>query len=155
MHTAAGILHADHKIPSLDYENLIRCVMALTRDMTEVEKAFRLAVFNVFAHNRDDHSKNFSFLMSDEGVWSFAPAYDLTFSYGPGGEHCSMVMGEGRSPGAKELKKLANKFQIKAGNAIIEEVREVIAQWESFAKDSGVSIASSSIIQKVLGRIGQ
>lgn len=153
MHTAAGLLHADHRIPSLDYENLLRCVMALTRDMTEVEKAFRLAVFNVLAHNRDDHSKNFSFLMNAEGEWSFAPAYDLTFSYGPGGEHCSMVMGEGKNPGSKDLMKLAEKFQIKKATVIIEEVKEAIAEWSKISNESGVSPESTAIIKQELEKL--
>lgn len=97
VHSASGLLHADHRIPSLDYEGLLRCTLALNRDMREVVKIFRLAVFNVLSHNRDDHSKNFSFVMNAEGRWSVAPAYDLTFSYGPGGEHSTTVMGEGRT----------------------------------------------------------
>lgn len=155
MHTAAGLLHADHRIPSLDYENLLRCALALTRSMAEVEKAYRLAVFNVFAHNRDDHSKNFSFLMNEHGKWSFAPAYDLTFSYGPGGEHCSMVMGEGRNPGAGDLRKLAAKFQVKRADAIIEEVRDATSRWMHFAREAGVSFSSRGIIQKELNRSGR
>lgn len=153
MHTAAGLLHADHRIPSLDYENLLRCAMALTRDMSEVEKFFRLAVFNVFAHNRDDHSKNFSFLMSAEGKWQCAPAYDLTFSYGPGREHSSMVMGEGRNPGTKELRKLAEKFQLREGKEVIEEVRCAVSQWEDFAENAKVTRSSREIISKTLREI--
>ena len=153
MHTAAGLFHADHRIPSLDYENLLRGTMALTKDMSEVEKVYRLAVFNVFAHNRDDHSKNFSFLMDGKGVWSFAPAYDLTFSYGPGREHSSMVMGEGRSPGTKELIKLGEKFQLKKSKMIIEEVREAVARWGEFATGAEVSNQSLEIIDKTLSTI--
>ena len=153
MHTAAGLFHADHRIPSLDYENLLRGTMALTKDMSEVEKVYRLAVFNVFAHNRDDHSKNFSFLMDGKGVWSFAPAYDLTFSYGPGREHSSMVMGEGRSPGTKELIKLGEKFQLKKSKMIIEEVREVVNKWREFARGAEVSNQSLEIIDKTLSTI--
>lgn len=153
MHTVAGLLHADHRIPSLDYENIMRCTLALTKDMMEVEKVFRLAVFNVFAHNRDDHSKNFSFLMDERGAWRFAPAYDLTFSYGPGREHSSMVMGEGRNPGAKELRKLGQKFQIKRTEEIIEEVKTTILDWKIYAKQGNVSEQSCAIIASELNKI--
>lgn len=153
MHTAAGLLHADHRIPSLDYENLLRATMALTRDMKQVYEVFRLAVFNVFAHNRDDHSKNFSFLMDAQGEWTFAPAYDLTFSYGPGGEHSSMVMSEGRNPGTAQLKKLGEKFQVAKPLAIIEEVRESVSNWKEFAKEAGVSKESTTIVNKTLSSI--
>lgn len=150
MHTAAGLLHADHRIPSLDYENLMRAAMALTKNMAEVQKVFRLAVFNVLAHNRDDHSKNFSFLMDSTGNWTFAPAYDLTFSYGPGREHSSMVMGEGRNPGGAELRQLGEKFQVQNPGQVIEEVRGAVARWEEFATTAGVSKSSMQIIKKTL-----
>lgn len=152
MHTAAGLLHADHRIPSLDYENLMRGTLALTKDMSELVQVFRLACFNVFAHNRDDHSKNFSFLMDTKGKWSFAPAYDLTFSYGPGGEHSSMIMGEGRNPGTKELLKLSVKFQIKNAIEMIEEVKEAVGNWRTFAADAGVSKSSQHIIQQEINK---
>lgn len=153
MHTLAGLLHADHRVPGVDYESIMRCALSLTKDMNEVQKVFRLAVFNVFAHNRDDHSKNFSFLMDARGGWSFAPAYDLTFSYGPGREHSSMIMGEGRAPGVAELKQLAEKFQLKGARAIIEEVKEAVSDWERFAAEAGVSDQSRKIIKKELEKI--
>jgi serine/threonine-protein kinase HipA len=93
MHTACGLLHSDFRTPSLDYEELLTLTGILTRDVREVEKAFRLAAFNVLTHNRDDHSKNFSFLMDEAGLWRLSPAYDLTFSSGPGGEQSTTVMG--------------------------------------------------------------
>jgi len=93
MHTASGLLHADFRFPSLDYQDLLNLTSMLTRDVREVEKMYRLAVFNVLAHNRDDHAKNFSFLMDAHGKWTLSPAYDLTFSSGPGGEQSTMVMG--------------------------------------------------------------
>lgn len=153
VHTASGLLHADHRIPSLDYESILRCTLALNRDMREVAKVFRLAAFNVLSHNRDDHSKNFSFIMDEKGMWSFAPAYDLTFSYGPGGEHSTTVMGEGRNPGTDQLKSLADKFQIKGGNEIIEAVKETISQWGGFAESADVSKQSRDLIAKELAKI--
>lgn len=85
MHTACGLLHSDFRTPSLDYEDLVALTGMLTRDVREVEKLYQLAVFNVLAHNRDDHSKNFSYLMDSQGRWKISPAYDLTFSSGPRG----------------------------------------------------------------------
>lgn len=152
-HSASGLLYADHRFPSLDYENLLRCALSLNRDIREVEKVFRLACFNVFAHNRDDHAKNFSFLMNEKGVWSFSPAYDLTFSYGPAGEHSAMVMGEGRAPGTSQLKSLGQKFQIKQASNIIEEVRDTVVNWMSFANTADVNPHSAKVIQAELQKI--
>ena len=84
----------------------------LTRDIREVEKLYRLSVFNVLAHNRDDHAKNFSFLMDAQGQWKLSPAYDLTFSSGPGGVQSTMVMGEGNHIGVDHLVKLGFEAKI-------------------------------------------
>jgi len=107
MHTVSGLLHVDHSIPSLDYETIMKATLWLTKDAREGEKQFRVAVFNILAHNRDDHAKNFSFLMDEKGVWQVSPAYDLTFSSGPSGEHCTTVMGEGKNLTIAHIVKLA------------------------------------------------
>jgi serine/threonine-protein kinase HipA len=87
MLTLAGLLDAPHTRPTLTYQQLLEVTRALTSDETAVAEMFRRACFNVFAHNRDDHTRNFAFLMSDRGQWRPAPAYDITFSTGPAGEH--------------------------------------------------------------------
>ena len=96
VHTACGLLHASHRLPTLDYENLLRLTYVLTRNHADVEEMVRRMVFNVKCGNRDDHSKNFSFLLTAEYQWRLAPAYDLTPSTGLNGEHTAMVNGKGR-----------------------------------------------------------
>ena len=114
MHSLSGLLHADHRAPSVDYDGLLAATQVLTKDATETARAFRLACFNVLAHNRDDHAKNVSFLLDDATAqWTLAPAYDLTFSFGPGGEQSMLVMGEGRAPGVDHLRALAKKHGLK------------------------------------------
>jgi len=152
MHTACGLLHSDFRTPSLDYEDLLTLTGTLTRDWRELEKAFRLAAFNVLTHNRDDHSKNFSFLMDEDGHWKLSPAYDLTFSSGPSGEQSTTVMGEGRNPSVEHLLKLARETNIKKQKAeeILEEVRNCLESWNELAKKYGVSNANIKLIQSKL-----
>ena len=152
LHSLSGLIHSDHRIPSIGYELVLRATQQLTKDLRDVERAFRLSCFNVFAHNRDDHSKNFSYLMDKTGRWRFSPAYDLTFSQGPGGEHCTTIAGEGKSPGAKHLQMLARKFGIAESEATstIDEVRAAVASWTTFADQAGVSKSSTANIAKVL-----
>lgn len=152
MHTVSGLLHADHRLPSLDYEQIMRATLALTRNVKEAEKILRMAAFNAFAHNRDDHAKNFSFLMDEQGCWSVAPAYDLTFSGGPGGEHSTTIMGEGKNPGKEHLLKLAEKFSISKTQAAqsIDGVYSVIRKWPVFADEAGVSKVSKKLIAGVI-----
>ena len=155
MHTISGLLHADHRTPSLDYQTILKATMHLTRDVRECEKQFRASAFNVLSHNRDDHAKNFSFLMDSHGVWQVAPAYDLTFSSGPGGEHSSMVMGEGKSPGLAHLLKLATVCDIKQARAseIIDEVTAAVRQWPLLADKAEVSAQSSKMVQTAIDKV--
>ncbi len=152
MHSVSGLLHTDHRIPSLDYQTIMKATMLLTKEYHEFEKQFRAAAFNVLAHNRDDHGKNFSFILDMKSGWRVSPAYDLTFSTGPGGEHCTMVMGEGRQPGRTHLLDLANIANIKKDRALlmIEEVRSAVSNWNAFAKEAGVTHATNVMIQKSL-----
>lgn len=87
MVSLAGAIEAQPDWSSLDYDGFLRATMAITRHAADGAEAFRRMVFNVLAHNRDDHSRQQSYLMGPDGEWRLAPAYDLTFSAGPGGEH--------------------------------------------------------------------
>lgn len=155
MHTMSGLLHIDHRLPSLDYETLMRATLWLTKDIRECEKQFRHAVFNVLAHNRDDHAKNFSFLMDAQGVWHVSPAYDLTFSAGPAGEHCTTMMGEGKKPGRPHFLKLADVIGIKQQQALemIDQVKEAISGWLQFAEEADVNHLSAKNIATVLNGV--
>ena len=150
MHSLSGLLHADHRTPALDYNDFLKATHLLTKDARELDKAFTIACFNILAHNRDDHAKNASFLMDERGRWTLAPAYDLTFSDGPGGEQSMMVMGEGKSPGRAHLKALAKSHSIKSAEAIIERVSAAASRWRSFADKAGVNKASADAIDRVI-----
>ncbi|MBI5447599.1 MAG: type II toxin-antitoxin system HipA family toxin [Gammaproteobacteria bacterium] len=154
MHTLSGLLHTDHRIPAFDYKTLLEVTLFLTKNIQECEKQFRHATFNVLAHNRDDHTKNFSFLMDSDGIWKVSPTYDLTYSSGPAGEHCTTVMGEGKNPGIKYLLQLASAVNIKEKNAkkIIDEVRQAILKWPKLAEKARVGIRSLKNIQSNLNK---
>jgi serine/threonine-protein kinase HipA len=150
MHTASGLMHDNFRMSTMDYGHLMDCAFQLEKHVKAYEKIFRLAVFNVYAHNRDDHSKNFSFLMNAKEEWRFAPAYDLTFSYSNYGFHSTMVAGESQNPGRKELMKLARHFGLKNANSIIEEVQDALNTWEETAKECGVAKENRESIQKAI-----
>lgn len=105
MLTAAALLELDFEQPSLDYHSLMKLTKILTRNNPEdMDNMFRRMCFNVFAHNRDDHPKNFSFLYDEKkDCWRMSPAYDLTYSNTYYGEHTTTVDGEGASPGLREI----------------------------------------------------
>lgn len=152
MHTISGLIHADHRDLSLDYETIMKTTLYLTNDVKECEIQFRNTVFNILSHNRDDHSKNFSFLMDKNGVWNVSPAYDLTFSSGPFGEHSTTIMGEGKNPKQDHLLKLAAIGNIKKNKAleIIERVFNATLKWPLFAQQANVSKSQTKNIQNAL-----
>lgn len=155
MHTACGLLHSDFRTPALDYEDIIALTGGLTRDVREIEKMYRLAIFNVLAHNRDDHGKNFSYLMDHTGQWKLSPAYDLTFSSGPQGHQSTMVMGEGKSPTIAHLVKLGLEAKIKQSriDEFIDQTMSALAQWPALAREHGVSKSNIALISdKILLR---
>ena len=155
MHTASGLMHDNFRMSTMDYGHLMDCAFQLEKHVEAYEKVLRLAAFNVFAHNRDDHSKNFSFLMNAKGSWSFAPVYDLTFSNSAYGFHSTMVAGESKNPGRKHLLKLAKHFGIKKPELILGEVQEAICQWSSIAKEYGVSQSTIKRIEKVMNEVNK
>jgi serine/threonine-protein kinase HipA len=146
MHSLGGLMHADHRSPSVDYEMVLRVTLALTRNIKDAEKAYALACFNVLAHNRDDHVKNFSFLLNARNQWIFAPAYDLVFSYGPGGEQSMLVMGEGRDPGTAQLEVLGKQHGLKNAPEILAKVKKAVANWTRYAEQADVSLKSTKEI---------
>jgi len=94
MLSAAGLLNANYRIPCLDYKGLLTACFKLTGNIEEVYKLFRLMVFNVLIKNRDDHARNFSFLLKG-GKWELSPAYDLLPGNGFNGYHTTTIAGNG------------------------------------------------------------
>ncbi len=135
VHTFANMIHSNFRIPSTDYADLLMVTRRLTRNHADVLRAFRQMAFNIAAHNRDDHGKNYAFLLPESGEWALTPAYDLTFSAGPGGEHTMTVGGEGRRPTRAHCLALAGAAGMKSREAdeIMDAVNGAIAGWREFA----------------------
>lgn len=113
MVSVSGLLETSHRYPNLDYNQLMKLTMILTQDINEVKKMFDLMCFNIYAHNRDDHSKNFSFLYNlKDACWKLSPAYDLTYSNSIGGEHATTVNGEGKAPKMEDILAVAEEAEI-------------------------------------------
>lgn len=138
-HSLAGLLETGGG--DLDYRLLLRACRRLTRDEREVWKAYRQAVFNVLAQNRDDHGKNIGFVLR-RGEWVLAPAFDLTpLAPAQLPERGMAVLGERRAAGESHLLALAQAESLDAARArqIIAEVRAALSDWPKFAASAGVS----------------
>ncbi|MGB6151311.1 MAG: type II toxin-antitoxin system HipA family toxin [Pricia sp.] len=155
LHSASGLLNDNFRYNNLDYGNVMDCAFRLENHVAAYSKVLRLAAFNVYSHNRDDHSKNISYLMNAKGEWKLAPAYDLTFSNSSHGLHSTMVAGESKAPGQQHLLELADIFGVKRPEALIDEIKSTVADWNVYATESGVSDNSKKLIGKTLTEIGK
>ena len=129
MVSVSGLLETSHRIPNLDYDILMKLTLKLTNDFEEVKKMYRLMCFNIFAHNRDDHSKNFSFLYNEvKRKWELSPAYDLTYSNSIGGEHATTIAGNGKNPTIKDILKVAENIGLKKDESekIASEIKKIV-----------------------------
>ena len=129
MVSVSGLLETSHRIPNLDYDILMKLTLKLTNDFEEVKKIYRLMCFNIFAHNRDDHSKNFSFLYNEiKRKWELSPAYDLTYSNSIGGEHATTIAGNGKNPTIKDILKVAENIGLKKDESekIALEIKKIV-----------------------------
>jgi serine/threonine-protein kinase HipA len=141
LHSAAGLLHADFRTPGEEYDVLFRVTESLTRDHAQKLELFRRACLNVLAGNRDDHLKNFAFLMDADGTWRLAPFFDFTFHAGPNGWHTLSVAGEGLNPRRRDLLRLAGQADLRPGDAVgvIDQVRGAVAHFAGLADGAGLS----------------
>ncbi|NBB12694.1 type II toxin-antitoxin system HipA family toxin [Pseudomonas sp. SLFW] len=153
MQSLAAFTGADFTSPgSLDYVNFLRATQLCTNDMRGKALAFERAVFNVVFNNRDDHPKNFAYVMSSTGAWTLAPAYDVTFCEGPGGYHQMDVMGEALAIDRAAMLGLAREAELAAdvAAALIDRVCDVGAGFEALAQKqypNAITLATRQMVQ--------
>ena len=158
LHSACGLLDADYKMPSLDYEELIKASSLLCKSPAAGQQMFRRMIFNLFSLNQDDHSKNWAFLQNDHGEWQLAPFYDITFSPSPYNEHATAFSGFGKAPSLKAMQKLAIQANFSNWNKaqqVIEEVVEAISSFNVIAHKLGVKPETIKLISKQLASVYQ
>lgn len=121
----------------MKHTTCLRVHIGDTTKQAEAEKAFRLMVFNVLAHNKDDHSKNFAFIRREQG-WAFSPVFDLTFNAGFNNQHTTDIAGSG-NPRLKDIQYVAESCGIENWRVIVEEVRDATGEWREIAREESVS----------------
>jgi len=147
-HSLAAMYHL--MAGDLDYQTLLRVTRRITADYREVLQAFRRAVFNVLASNRDDHGKNHGFLYENRH-WRMSPAFDVTYlSPEQMAERGMAVMGERHRVGLAQLQVLAQGEGIEKKDVrmVLEEVATALQRWPEFAEQAGVPEAIAASIQR-------
>ena len=146
MQSLCALAHMDFNSPRIySYEEAFSVMKQLKLPYSDFVQLFRRMVFNEYAKNYDDHTKNISFLMDKKGVWSLSPAYDITFSYRKDSiwvsAHQMLINDKSDNITKEDLLKVAEKANIKKSDAvkIIEQVISSVSKWEQFAEKSGMS----------------
>ncbi|MCL2026318.1 MAG: type II toxin-antitoxin system HipA family toxin [Leptospirales bacterium] len=155
--TLCAMTGVDFRQPNLiGYEDIFRILNLLRTDYGEKEQLFRRMVFNVFALNRDDHTKNFSF-MYENGKWKLAPAYDLVFAYNPGSywlkNHNININGKNDNIAKEDLLSVGQKFGIKKAENILRNIGEVVSNFRAYAGKYQFPGNRAEIIDENLGRV--
>lgn len=158
MQSLAAFTGADYKSPgALDYVNFLRATQMCTNDVREKAIAFERVVFNVAFNNRDDHPKNFAYVMSPSGAWQLAPAYDVTFCEGPGGYHQMDVMGEALEIHRDVMLRLADEAEVsvEAAGGIIDRICRIASQFADIADNVCPRAITQDTLNTIQGRIDE
>jgi serine/threonine-protein kinase HipA len=147
MQTLCALYGVDYRLRNTnDYSQLMMCIRELGLGQEALVEGFRRAVFNVATMNRDDHAKNFAFLLPHEGAWQLSPAYDVTFAYNPQGvwtaHHQMGINGTFDNITRADLLRFADEHGVQAGGAIISDVLDAVASWPEFARHAGLTSSS-------------
>ena len=153
IHSLAGLIHSDYRISNLDYDDFLSITLAITKNIKDLHKAFRLVCYIVLSHIKDHNEQDIIFLMTDKGDWHLAPASNLSFSYGNSGKYNMKVMGEKSWIRKKHLIQLAQAHDIKNYIQIIDEVSTAISNWTTFATIANVPKEEALKINTILHRI--
>ena len=153
MQSLCAVAHFDFNDPgAYSYEQAFQIMRELKLPHSDAEQQFRRMVFNVVARNQDDHTKNITFLMDKSGQWHLSPAYDVIYSYNPGGDYTSKhqmsINGKRDDFFKDDLILLGKEINIKSIDRIIDDIVEVVSNWPKFAKDAGVEASRIKSIGK-------
>ena len=149
LHSLCGLLDADFQVPSMDYEDLIKASQTLCRSPEAGQTQYLRAIFNLFALNQDDHTKNWAFLQTDDGHWRPAPFYDVTFSPSPHREHSTAFAGHGANPPLAAMQRLAHQANFSSwprAREAMDRIVDAIAKWPQAAADLGVRAETRNLV---------
>ncbi len=155
-HSLGGLLHFSHRVIGMDYVNVAEVMDRLHVPELDYRQAYARAVFNAAMSVRDDHAKNFAFLLGEANTWRISPAYDLTYMPGPGGYHTMTFAGGDKvDPSQADLLKLAPHYRLDQNEAkqIIQAIVEVARQVAPTARGLGVSQDTLAPIERRLTEI--
>lgn len=158
MQSLCAIAHLDYTMPRAhDYGQLLQTIDVLDLGPDARPESFRRMAFNVLAGNTDDHTKNHAFLMTSDGTWSLAPAYDLTFTYNPrlawASAHQMLVNGRPLDITTGDLHAVGDRYQVPGFKQIITDVTDATRAWPEFGDEADLPHDVTSRISQALAAL--
>ena len=156
MQTLCGMAHFDYRIHrAYSYEQAFNVMRVLRLPYSAAQEMFRRMVFNVVVRNQDDHTKNISFLMGEDGIWRLSPAYDMGYAFNPKGgwtaTHQMSINGKFDDITRLDLITFAHQNNIKDAAQVIDEIAEAASHWPDLAKECGVpKTVTDAIVSNML-----
>jgi serine/threonine-protein kinase HipA len=148
--TLCALAHLDYNARRTHaYETYFLTARQLGLGSKAATQIFRRAVFNVMSVNRDDHAKNFSFLLPEHGAWQLAPAYDLTHSnWGASWTQTQQmsVSGAFEDITFDNFRTMGDRLEVPDIERTLEEIGEAILAWRDFAAVAKVDQATTDLI---------
>lgn len=137
--------HLDFRFHNTNsYAQYFNVIRSLGMGQNEISQAFRRMVFNVVALNRDDHTKNFAFLLPRNGTWLLAPAYDITHAFNPRGQwtqrHQMSINRKFDQITIEDFHAVGDSQGIPAYKSIVKEVLSAVENWVEFAEKAEVNL---------------
>lgn len=141
--TLCALSHLDFNLATAhSYDQYLDAVRELGLDPEALTQAYRRMVFNVVAVNRDDHTKNLSFLLREGGRWELAPAYDVTYAHKPGSgwtqRHQMRVNGKNEHITLEDLYAVGDRHDVPGFKRIVAEVVAAVGRWREYAAEAEV-----------------
>lgn len=143
LQTLCGMAHYDFRLKNgYSYEQAFNVMRRLRLPYSQAQELFRRMVFNAVVRNQDDHTKNISFLMDQNGRWRLSPAYDMGFAFNPEGAwtatHQMSINGKFDDLTREDLLECARVNNIKEAGEIIDQICESASGWPAIARNCGV-----------------
>jgi serine/threonine-protein kinase HipA len=92
--------------------------------------------------------------MDKQGVWRLSPAFDVCYAYNPNSywvnSHSMSINGKRSNITRNDLLTVAKNMNIKKANNIIDQIADVVSNWNNYAKRTSVNTALKKEISKNL-----
>ncbi len=145
MQSLCALDHLDYKQKAThDYNQLFNVILQLKLGATAMRQALRRMIFNAMAANRDDHAKNFAFLLREGGHWELAPAYDITHAFNRKSEwvyqHLMSINGKFSGITRADIDVVADRYELRLQVApMVDKIHSVLNRWPEYARQAGVN----------------